>query len=545
MSFEEHQNKYEGIINAANDNRKNAALEVERKKVERLLNPPVITRPHESDEQYIMRRDAPVFFAEFFTVDKDGFYNVEDVSRSLSDLKERIESKGGFYRNKSRYKANHTVIYTLKQKKENTEHKVYNFGRLETVRIKNKKTGRREKLTETYDAKCLGCEHLKLDKRESPNQSGRVKNPFYILSPPQERCPHFNQCDKPSEMKIYTHTQWNPVPIESKRFIKINAASIKVLHVEIDEPDCDFGEWRQASYFEDRGVPVPNCITESERGVHLFYFLAFPISRKKRTTVQFFEDVRLKIIIALGADSHCNIRGMVRNPFFEEAVSLWFREDARTLEELNTNVKLESKYGTQKYDLEYRVGNRNNALFRRGLIEYHTKQDLYTQDLKNGYRKEDVAAMERFLKGIVARHPKVEAFPLSELRQIARNIIFRGDKYKVRAERDYGRLKREGLAGPDVGPWSKSREVREGQVKTRQAWGASHSARIRSNNLQVEAIRAIINYRHAFPGKHLPAATLAKISCVSSRTVQQPEWKSFICDCMEMPLADLEALLIE
>lgn len=522
--MKEYQEIFGKLIATAEENRKKAALEGERKEIEKILYPQAITRPHETDEQYVMRRDAPVLFAKYFSIDKGGVFDVEGVG----------------------YRSNSSVMYSLKSKKENAEHDIFNFGgRLETIKRKDKETGNDEALTEEYDAKCLGCEYLEQDKRQALKSVYRTKNPFHILTPPQERCPQFEQCDKPPNVQTYTHKRWITTPIESKRFIKINAGPLKVLHIEIDEPEDDLRSWRQPSYFEDRGVPVPNCIVESDRGVHVFYFLAYPISRKNKIVKEFYEDVRMKIIVALGADPLCNIRGMVRNPFYEDAASLWFREDARTLEELNTNVKLESKYGTQRYDLEYRLGNRNNSLFLRGLLEYQKRRELYTQDLKNRYRKQDVSDMERFLKGIIARHPKVEAFPVSELRTVARNIILRGDKYKVRAERDYGRLAREGLAGPDVGPWSKSRPEREAQVNKRRAWGAGHSARIRSGNLQREAMRAIINYRHAFPEKHLPAATLARISCVSARTAQQPGWKSFLRDRMGMPISDLETLLKE
>jgi hypothetical protein len=155
------------------------------------------------------------------------------------------------------------------------------------------------------------------------------------------------------------------------QYIKFNENAYRMMVIDIDK--CKSMDYLfTVDFYEDKGLPIPNLITHTTRGYQLFYFLtdSLPLKANKES-LQYFNDVYQKLLVAFDADINMNKRGTCRNIFSKYNPTHYFHDNTYFLYDLNIkSVKLRNYYNNKRKrnvgnfnKEEYVKGNRNSYLF--------------------------------------------------------------------------------------------------------------------------------------------------------------------------------------
>ena len=245
-------------------------------------------------------------------------------------------------------------------------------------------------------------------------------------------------------------------------FIAINQCDLRIVHVEVDSIDVSGEHLLEPAFdiqtYDDFNIPWPNyAVISSGHRFHAFWILerSLPKSATFRS-MSYFHDVRAKLIYALGGDPACNIAGAVRNPFCTKAKVREFSRRPHRLADLNLGIKVNAKT-YEKYRSLYQPGVRNCSTFTAALGYYREHQGLV-----------EFEELVTWIKTFQGLYPGVEPLPYVEVRSIAASIVKNGQRYRVRANRNYGRMN---LAPVDYSDMDE--EERLAMIRSRQSTGAA------------------------------------------------------------------------
>ena len=229
-------------------------------------------------------------------------------------------------------------------------------------------------------------------------------------------------------------------PVESSRdlysnaFIHFNRDVYRVMVVDIDHHVEN--KVFSISYYLERDLPIPNCITSTNRGVQLFFFLERGIPRRAKgneRSVRFFRDVLQKLSIAFGGDIHMNKSGTARNPFSVFNPTRFLHDNSYSLDELNLpHIRLKNVTasmvkrntnvsGFARFDYgRFVPGERNSYMFRH-LLFY--KSINYYSHKKGLWLFSENDIFHRLLDYAHELNASTTCpLPYSEIRQICRSV---------------------------------------------------------------------------------------------------------------------------
>lgn len=243
-------------------------------------------------------------------------------------------------------------------------------------------------------------------------------------------------------------------------FIEINAPSYSVVHIDVDRVDCDdyplFEPAFDIATFDYFDIPYPNySVLTSDHRFHAFWLLerSLPFGASP-SSLQFFSDVRQKIVHALDADPACNIRGAVRNPFYKEAQARSFTSNRYDLAGLNPKIEIPAR-GFRNNAHRYVEGNRNRTTF-----------DVVLRYFKDSGHRAGLDELFQYAKTFQSLCED-KPLPDAENKTIAKSVGKNGHRYKVRANYNYGAMNL-----PDIGWSDMSEEERAAEIVRRQRAGA-------------------------------------------------------------------------
>lgn len=253
--------------------------------------------------------------------------------------------------------------------------------------------------------------------------------------------------------------------------------------------------------YEALNIPLPAFSVLSGRSFHLLWPLLRPLpphpSLKSR---RFYHDVRRNLIRALGGDIACGTHMIgAKNPFFAGHTSVAYPVGPSSLEALRLDASPQDM--PHWHRLEYESGQRNCASFRAGLAFFHR--------LGGASVDEVLAFLAEFQAGTNA--PPLD---LGENTDIAKSVVFNGERYKSRADRNYGVMGLATLKGTDL-----PAEERRAAIREHQAEGGRYAAEQRaaeSRRIIVEAIKALES-----AGQKVTGEAVARAADVDVRTVRR------------------------
>lgn len=257
--------------------------------------------------------------------------------------------------------------------------------------------------------------------------------------------------------------------VEEYPYIAINQRNFSIIHIDVDEVELPNGSIIEPAFdpqtFLKAKVPLPNCtVISSDHRYHAFWFLerSLPLHPSYKS-INFYNDVRRKLVIMMKADPNCNVCGAVRSPYYKNGLVKFFTDKRMDLYSLNINIRLPRRL-SMNYSQDYGMGSRNCTTFKAAL-QYHKSTNCTYEQL--------VAWIQSFQQGF----PQVTPLPMPEQQSIAASIIRNGLCYRGRAVRNYGKM---GL--PMVDYSQMYREERLVMIRERQSLGADFTNQIRRNN---------------------------------------------------------------
>lgn len=290
-------------------------------------------------------------------------------------------------------------------------------------------------------------------------------------------------------------------------YIAINQRDFRIVHVEVDSIDVSGDSLLEPAFdiqtYDEFSIPWPNyAVISSGHRFHAFWILerSLPKSATFRS-ISYFHDVRAKLIYALGGDPACNIAGAVRNPFCTKAKVREFSRKPHRLADLNLDIKVSAKT-YEAYRSLYQPGARNCATFKAALGFYREHQGRIGFD--------ELVAWIKTFQGL---YPGVDPLSYVEVRSIAASIIRNGQRYRTRANRNYGRMN---LAPVDYSDMDE--EERLAMIRSRQSTGAAfvHDQRRQSTIDKMTAAWEAITREGQVPTQK----AVSERAAVSLRTVK-------------------------
>lgn len=290
-------------------------------------------------------------------------------------------------------------------------------------------------------------------------------------------------------------------------FIAINQRSLRIVHVEVDSIDVSGEPLLEPAFdiqtYDEFNIPWPNfAVISSGHRFHAFWILERSLPRSATfCSMSYFHDVRAKLICALGGDPACNISGAVRNPFCTKAKVCEFTRKPHRLADLNLDIKVSAKT-YEKYRSLYQSGSRNCATFTAALGFYREHQG-----------RVEFEELVTWIKTFQGLYPGVDPLSHIEVRSIAASIVKNGDRYRSRANRNYGRM---GLQAVDYSEMDK--EERLSMIRSRQSAGAAwvHDQRRRGTIDAMVAAWEAVTREEQVPTQK----TVAEKAGISLRTVK-------------------------
>ena len=252
--------------------------------------------------------------------------------------------------------------------------------------------------------------------------------------------------------------------------------------------------------YEALNVPLPAFVALSGQSFHLLWPLLRPLpphpSPKSR---RFYHDVRRNLIRALGGDIACGVHNIAaKNPFFAGHLAVNYPAGPCSLEALRLDAAPQDI--PQWRQLDYATGQRNCASFRAGLAFFHRLGAASVDEV--------VAFLVEFQAGSNA--PPLDA---EENKDIARSIVFNGERYKSRADRNYGAMRLPTLKGTELPV-----EARRAAIRQRQAEGGRYSAEQRMaecKRIIADALAVLMA-----EGRKVTGEAIARRAGVNVRTVR-------------------------
>jgi len=301
-------------------------------------------------------------------------------------------------------------------------------------------------------------------------------------------------------------------------FVTINRHRYNAVNIDVDDVlpgEQYFLPGLDRSTYQGAGLPLPNlAVQTSGARVQAFWLLDRPLPRNASpSSWQYYTDVRARMNAALNGDFACNPRGAVRNPFYLGHKVVKFHEGRTELAKLNVPVKLDAKT-YQYHSRDYYTGNRNRATFNFALQYYKERQGQITQ--------------EELLRQVQAFQNLADApaLPLQENKLIVRSIARNADKYKVRANRNYGAMN---LPAVDWG--SMTAQERQAEITARQRQGAAYTSKGKARSARQRLEWAVEDLQGQ--GEPLTYARIARAAGVALNTAKAhvqlatdgPKWK--------------------
>lgn len=267
-------------------------------------------------------------------------------------------------------------------------------------------------------------------------------------------------CGKDTKSARFEH--YNYAYLLDRRFLFYNQYQTKVIAIDVDDcPRCDLHDCYEPGLdpvtFEN--IPLPNITVCTGNGHYqAFWRLKKAIPQKKAQKCQeYFTDVRSKLNIALNGDFAFNKRGGARNPFNPSyRVRKWHDHDFE-LGDLNLNIQLFKLATVSTMDNLYEPGNRNRSTFIKAL---------------NFFKKNPLIKFDDLFELIKTWQNLHEAENLSRAENagIIKSVLRNGDKYRLRADRNYGAMNL-----PEVQWEELTRNGRYRKIKQRQRLGAYYT----------------------------------------------------------------------
>lgn len=289
-------------------------------------------------------------------------------------------------------------------------------------------------------------------------------------------------------------------------FIEINRYRVSILAVDCDNAPLQQGYsvgFDPQTYLQ-HGLPLPNTVVQTARGYQAMWFLKYPISKKTgHASMQYYTDVRSRIIAALDCDMHCNISGAMRNPFYMgfEHDSVIFHRAAHELCDLDVvpNVPRSGLYSA----VEYESGARNCATFRYALALF-----------KQHNEKMNLSGLFLRVSAWVKSQACASALDAAEIKTICSSVIRNGHRYKVRADRNYGAMQL-----PVFDYSGLTADQRVAVIKHRQGLGGRYAAQVKQarkyNQLQKYMKRLVAIHDRVPKKSQLARVTKSSINTIS------------------------------
>ena len=297
---------------------------------------------------------------------------------------------------------------------------------------------------------------------------------------------------------------WGLVP--RYPYVVLNTTSIQWVHIDVDLApewqDLLFHPAFDTAIFDNYCLQYPNFSVHSGDSFHLAWLLkrSLPLVGSP-ASMSFLYDVRRKLNQALEGDASCPLRNVAfKNPAYRGNRCRCWGSKSCYLDKLNIDVDI-SKNRTIWEKADYGEGQRNESTFRSALNWW-----------KEGGQK---ATFEELIDYIATYQESFQdARPLSrsENASIANSIIRNGERYKTRANRNYGAMQL-----PDAQWREMSPEERRAEIQRHQQLGAHYTnqQQKQSTNKRIEAsIDHLIS-----AGKKITARGIAGQSGLSYRTV--------------------------
>lgn len=305
-----------------------------------------------------------------------------------------------------------------------------------------------------------------MEKKIEKLQSLRRNQSIWLFPVCRDKSKWFAQAKKTKSEKFQNITS---IDIFSYQFLQYNQFQYKLIGIDVDDVDISpldiesgYEPGLDPAYYSD--VPIPNWSVCSSNG----HFQAFwkmknplPVDSSSKS-IAYYDDVRTKLNIVLNGDFAFNKKGTCRNPFCFRAKSKVWHDDSYELSDLNLNIDLFQKVQTASKDNQYYIGNRNTSTFLSCLNFYKQEPSIsYSDLLAKTIAWQTIQSCRNLGPG--------------ENAGIVRSVIRNGDKYQIRADRNYGAM---GLSKAD---WkSMSAAERQSEIRSRQSAGAKYSSRKKS-----------------------------------------------------------------
>ncbi|MGA1863245.1 primase alpha helix C-terminal domain-containing protein [Deferribacter thermophilus] len=223
-------------------------------------------------------------------------------------------------------------------------------------------------------------------------------------------------------------------------FILFNHEVYKMIVIDIDDINYrEFFRYDLPGAYISEGLPVPNVIVTTTRGLQLFFFIDGYIATKNKKAYKYFQNIQRKLIQLFKSDPNMNHRGTCRNPFFNhrrrkrhihtEQEGYILRKEYYKLDELSAIIeshffeetqelaknpplaKLANGYVDFKVE-EWYEGNRNNYMFKH-LCAYRTLNNI-----------NDEYTLLEYAKMVNYAHSDITPpLPEKELESIVKSII--------------------------------------------------------------------------------------------------------------------------
>lgn len=298
-------------------------------------------------------------------------------------------------------------------------------------------------------------------------------------------------------------------------YLVINPGMYAWLHVDVDltaqrMPRPAFGEnaaqaLKRVAFdpapYEALNLSLPSFTVLSGRGFHLLWALARPLPpHPSLISRRFYHYVRRNLIRALGGDIACGAHMIgAKNPFFDGHLAVNYSAGPCALESLRLDASPQNI--PHWHRLEYIRGQRNCASFRAGLAFFHRLGGASVDEILAFLIEYQTCSTEPGLD-------------LGENTDIAKSIVFKGELYKSRADRNYGVMGLPSLKGTEL----PAQELRAA-IHEHQAEGGRYSAEKRaaeSRRIIGEALEAL-----EAAGRKITGETIARAADVDVRTVRR------------------------
>ncbi len=296
-------------------------------------------------------------------------------------------------------------------------------------------------------------------------------------------------------------------------YIVLNRGKIHWVHIDVDRLPSQFEDIgmraqaiRWAAFdperFDALNIPYPTFSVLSGTSVHFLWPLSCPMSpRPSKKSLLYYLDVRRNLTLAVGGDTACPAIGVAaKNPFFGKHLAQRYPTRPCALADLRVEGVTSGRSAILA-PVVYEKGQRNYATFRAALKHFRLRPGVTAEEL--------MAFIEVF-------QAEWAASPLStgENRGIVASIIRNADRYRIRADRDYGAMRLPSLKGTGLPPEQMLAAIRE-----RQAVGAKFSAARRSAKKKEAVALAVASLMAG--GQKITGEAIARRAGVTVRFV----WK--------------------